>query len=410
MTSSGGRVSYNDNRHCTSRCTSDVDVPGENTVLGAELGVVTDSSLPQSSSDPPAALSSPSISLVPRSVCSESCLPGYVKVYEKGKAKCCHNCIPCPEGEITNTTDMESCWHCPEDQWSNAKRNKCILRKIDFLSNEEPLGLTLALMTAAFTGFTAIVLTIFVKYKKTPIVKANNLNLSYTLLLSLILSFLCPFLFIGQPTRVSCLLRQVVFGNSFAVGVSCVLAKTVIVILAFNATKPNPKQTKQFGKNTSSSLVLVCSSGEGIICVVWLLYSPPFLYNNSQVEVGKIIAECNEGSTIAFYLVIGYIGFLALLSFFVAFLARKLPDTFNEAQYITFSMLVFCCVWISFIPAYLSTKGKYMVVVEIFAILASAAGLLFCIFFPKCYIILIKPELNTRVALTNERKHKRTRS
>ncbi|XP_029435912.1 vomeronasal type-2 receptor 26-like [Rhinatrema bivittatum] len=344
----------------------------------------------------------PNITQTPRSVCSESCTPGYRKVSKEGKPLCCYDCVPCPEGEITNNMDMENCEPCPEDQWSNQERNRCIPRAIDFLSYEDPLGLALASVAIFFSMVTAGVMGIFMKHKDTALVKANNRDLSFILLMSLMMSFLCNLSFIGRPLKVTCLLRQPAFGIIFAVSISSILAKTLTVAMVFNATRPGSRFKKWLKTRISLYLVLLCSVGEVLICTVWLLMSPPFPELDTKSETGKIILKCSEGSVTAFYIMVGYMGFLALLSFVVAFFVRKLPDTFNEAQFITFSMLVFCSVWVSFIPAYLSTKGKYMVAVEIFAILASTAGLLGCIFIPKCYIILLKPEMNRRKHLVGK--------
>ncbi|XP_069506337.1 extracellular calcium-sensing receptor-like [Ambystoma mexicanum] len=335
-------------------------------------------------------------SQVPRSLCSESCSPGYRKALRQGQPVCCFDCVQCKEGEISTQTDAVYCVKCPDNQWSNLERNECIRKPVEFLSFDEPLGAGLAAIAVLFSLLTAAVLIIFLKHRDTPIVRANNRALSYMLLSSLMLCFLCSLTFIGRPVKTSCLLRQMFFGVTFSFCVGCILAKTLVVVIAFKATKPDSKFRGWLGLKVPAVIVLLCFLIQVIICITWLRLSPPFLEMNMRSSIGKIILECNENSQAAFYSMLGFLGLLACLSFLVAFQARKLPDSFNETKLITFSMMVFLSVWTSFIPAYLSTKGKFMVSVEIFAILTSSAGLLLCIFFPKCYIIIRKPEMNTR--------------
>uniref|UniRef100_A0A3P9HMB5 Olfactory receptor C family, x3 n=1 Tax=Oryzias latipes TaxID=8090 RepID=A0A3P9HMB5_ORYLA len=323
-----------------------------------------------------------------KSVCSESCPPGFRVARRKGEPICCYDCIPCAEGEVSNATDSLECSPCSEDTWPNAARDLCIPKNVEFLSYYDALGILLCTTSVLGACMSFFVVVVFFKYKDTPIVRANNMELSFLLLVFLAICFLVGLLFIGEPSDWLCLIKFPAFGISFALCISCLLAKTSVVLMAFRARLPGSTVMKWFGAKQQRASVFVCLS--------WLLTAPPHANYNTNYHSSTIIIECVTGSEVGFWCVLGYIGFLACMCLVMAFLARKLPDNFNEAKFITFSMLIFFAVWITFIPVYMSTVGKFTVAVHVFAILASTLGLLLCIFAPKCYILLLRPDKNCK--------------
>ncbi|XP_075710818.1 extracellular calcium-sensing receptor [Rhinoderma darwinii] len=330
---------------------------------------------------------------VPFSNCSRICQEGTRKGIIEGEPTCCFICEACPDGEYSDETDASACEKCANTYWSNENHTSCVAKQIEFLSWTEPFGIALTMFAILGICLTSFVFSVFIKFRNTPIVKATNRELSYLLLFSLLCCFSSSLFFIGEPENWTCQLRQPAFGISFVLCISCILVKTNRILLVFEAKIPTSFQRKWWGLNLQFLLVFLCTFVQIVTCIIWLYTAPPESAENHEDEI--IFVICNEGSLMALGFLIGYTCLLAAICFFFAFKARKLPENFNEAKFITFSMLIFFIVWISFIPAYVSTYGKYVSAVEVIAILASSFGLLTCIFFNKVYIILFKPSRNT---------------
>ncbi|XP_037683290.1 vomeronasal type-2 receptor 1-like [Choloepus didactylus] len=331
---------------------------------------------------------------LPYSVCTDVCLPGTRKGIRQGEPICCFDCIPCADGHVSREAGQRECDQCGEDYWSNTQKNECVLKEVEFLAYEEALGFTLVILSIFGALVVLAVTVVYVIYRDMPLVNANFRELSFLIQVSLVIILLSSMLFIGKPYNWSCMARQVTLAFGFSLCLSCILGKTISLFLAYRISKSKTRLTSihpVYRKIIALISVLV----EICICTAYLIWEPPRVYKNMESQNIKIILECDEGSIEFLCTIFGIDVFLALLCFLMTFVARWLPDNYYEEKCITFGMLAFFIVWISFVPAYLSTKGKFKVAVEIFAILASSYGLLGCIFAPKCFIILLRPKRNT---------------
>ncbi|XP_017350582.2 G-protein coupled receptor family C group 6 member A [Ictalurus punctatus] len=329
------------------------------------------------------------------SKCSNSCEPGQFKKSAEGQYTCCYECIDCAENQYTNNTDMDQCYSCDvNSEWAESGSSVCKKKEVEFFSWSDPFAVVLVSLSVLGVVVVFAVSVLFLQHRGSPVVKAAGGSLCQLILVSLSGSFASAVLFVGKPTALQCKVRQVLYGLSFTVCVSCILVKSLKILLAFHMNLILKQLLHRLYK--PYTIVSMCVALQGVTCACWLILKSPKM--TSTVFLRSILEECDEGSYVAFGVMLGYVALLALVCFVFAFQGRKLPQKYNEAKFITFGMLTYLIAWIIFIPTYVNTRGKYLPAVEMIVILISSYAVLSCHFLPKCYIILFRKTQNTRDA------------
>ncbi|XP_034847354.1 G-protein coupled receptor family C group 6 member A isoform X2 [Mirounga angustirostris] len=332
-----------------------------------------------------------------QSKCSKECSPGQMKKTTRSQHICCYECVNCPENHYSNQTDMDHCLLCNnETHWAPVRSTRCFEKEVEYLNWNDSLAILLLALSLLGILFVLAIGIIFTRNLNTPVVKSSGgLLVCYVILLCHFLNFASTGFFIGEPQDFTCKTRQTLFGVSFTLCISCILMKSLKILLAFSF---DPK-LQNFLKCLYKPILIIftCTGIQVVICTIWLIFAAPAVEENISLP-RVIILECEEGSVLAFGTMLGYIAILAFICFIFAFKGRKLPEHYNEAKFITFGMLIYFIAWITFIPVYATTFGKYLPAVEIIVILISNYGILCCTFFPKCYVILCKQETNTKSA------------
>ncbi|CAG5979800.1 unnamed protein product [Menidia menidia] len=337
----------------------------------------------------------------PNSTCSMACAKGQVRRV-KGFHSCCYDCIDCLAGTYQANDDDIQCEECPERQWSEHRSTKCTDPVYDYLTWDTPEALYMMLAGIALLICQGSVGVMFFMYRGTPMVMASGGALSFVALLSLMGACLSLLLFLGQPGDVVCRLQLPLISIFQTLAISIIMSISLQIFFVTEFSKIAASYLPTLRGPGSWLVVLICCAVQAGLCGWFVQEGPSLTKHIANIEINFVRAflSCPISSD-KLALMQGLNGAMALVSFMCTFMAVKPLHQYNLARDITFSTLIYCVIWVIFIPIYtgltasVSTGSKNVTMVHVYFTMAGNLGLVVGYYFPKCYLLVRRSEFNT---------------
>ncbi|XP_072357707.1 taste receptor type 1 member 1-like [Scyliorhinus torazame] len=329
---------------------------------------------------------------VPTSNCSSECQPGQIKI-AVGFQPCCFICKDCVEGTFQNESE---CVPCSLNQWSPSKSTICYNRHLVYLRWNESISVAIALGTGIGLILIVLIGAIFAIHLNTPVVKAAGGKLCFVLLSALTVSCTSVYSFIGEPNVELCFIRKLVFTVSYTTCLACLLVRSFQLVLIFKMASKLPKAYRYWVEyNGQYIFVFIATVTEIGVSFIWIFSKFPVFERNYDISKTEVILMCGPTNHLLSLLSISGPISLSLLCFVFAYLGKNLPKNYNEAKYIAFSMALVLFSWIFLFLVVVSSPESHIPGVEAAVVLLNSYSITVGYFFPKCFIILLKPERNT---------------
>ncbi|XP_046389805.1 metabotropic glutamate receptor 2-like isoform X2 [Ischnura elegans] len=332
----------------------------------------------------------------PESVCSFPCELGQAKKYVEGEI-CCWHCFNCTQYQVRHPTDETRCVPCPLGTVPDAAHVSCLPIPEVYLRPDS--GWAIGAMALASSGIliTLFVTTVFIKNQSTPVVRATGRELTSVLLVGLLMCYGMTFALALKPTDAVCGLQRFGAGFSFTLVYAALLTKTNRIARIFAAGR---RTARRPGCISPRSQLLICAaltSVQLLVSGVWFIVSPPRAIHHHPTRESNLLV-CASHTDASFALAFGYPILLLIVTTVYAFLTRRIPEAFNESRQLGATMYATCVVWLAFVPTYFGTAAHVPLRVASVAVAfsLSASVAVACLFAPKLYIVLIRPELNVR--------------
>lgn len=224
-------------------------------------------------------------------------------------------------------------------------------------------------------------------------VKSSSREISIIQLLSLMLLFCLPALYFFPLTPLFCTFRTLVFGFLFTTVVSIILVKTYRLIRVFS--ERFTKVSRFLHNKYQILFIYALVVFELIAVLLWNWNFQPTIVSDVRKSQLVFYLKCDYNQTIIFWILMLYIFILTIVSGYYAFRARKLPENYNDAQYISLSMFTAIVVWVAYVPLFFSLEPHSNNIAFLFVNFVCTLSLTVILYGYKVYVILFKPRLNS---------------
>ncbi|XP_043564347.1 metabotropic glutamate receptor 7-like isoform X5 [Chiloscyllium plagiosum] len=340
---------------------------------------------------------------LPTSVCSLPCKSGERKKMVKG-VSCCWHCELCDGYQYQR--DEFTCSLCSYDMRPNENRTGCSQIPIVKLEWHSPWAIIPVFLAMLGIIATIFVMATFIRYNDTPIVRATGRELSYVLLTGIFLCYIITFLMIAKPNMGICSFRRIFLGLGMCISYAALLTKTNRIFRIFEQGKKAVTAPRLISPTSQLAITSSLISVQLLGVFIWFGIDPPNTIidydeqKTSDPELARGVLKCDI-TDLQIICSLGYSILLMVTCTVYAIKTRGVPENFNEAKPIGFTMYTTCIVWLAFIPIFFGTaksaeKMYIQTTTLTISMNLSASVALGMLYMPKVYIIIFHPEQNVQ--------------
>ncbi|KAJ3586459.1 hypothetical protein NHX12_012857, partial [Muraenolepis orangiensis] len=271
---------------------------------------------------------------------------------------CCWHCELCDGYQYRY--DETSCRLCAYDMRPDLNRTACRPIPVVKLEWSSPWAVVPVFLAVLGIGATVFVVATFLRHNDTPIVRASGRELSYVLLTGIFLCYVITFLMIGEPGVGVCALRRIFLGLGMCISYAALLTKTNRIFRIFERGQRTVAAPRFISPASQIAVAagLICVQLLGVLA--WFAVDPPgaVVDYDERKTVDPLqargVLKCDI-TDLQIICSLGYSILLMVTCTVYAIKTRDVPEDFNEAKPIGFTMYTTCIVWLAFIPIFFGT-------------------------------------------------------